>query len=174
MAHIASLGAGMYSALAVTSSTVTAVPGSGLAGDWQGEFGSAAYDLIPNVREFPALGTPANIVNVPVFGSSISRQVQGQADAPSLEVQINYVPEEWTALSAKVGDGIQYAFRFSLLNAQPDGFDDTALSIGSVQNSSWYWIGKMEAFLVNPQLTDSNTATLTLSVQTDFYGAFTI
>jgi len=45
---------------------------------------------------------------------------------------------------------------------------------GSNNNSQWYWQGKVEALLINPQLTDANTATLTISVQSEFYGAFTV
>ena len=49
-----------------------------------------------------------------------------------------------------------------------------AASMGTVQNSQYYWYGKVEALQVNPQLTDSNTATITLSLQSDFFGAYTI
>jgi hypothetical protein len=73
-----------------------------------------------------------------------------------------------------VGNGKQYLFRFTLLNAQPTSYATTAGGMGTVGNSQWYWQGKMESLLVNPQLTDANTATLTISVQSDFYGAYTI
>jgi hypothetical protein len=173
MAHISSIGAGMFSDLSVTTGTLAAPPATDAL--WAAEFATAPdFISIPSVREFPAVGTPANIVNVPVYGQKTSSQVQGQADAPSMEVQVNYVPSEWTALEAMIGDGIQYGFRFTLLNAEPVSLLGTTAGIGQRANSSWYWIGKLEALLVTPQLTDANTATLTLSVQSDFFGAYTL
>ena len=47
---------------------------------------------VTNLREFPSVGTPANIVNVPQYGQSISSQISGQADAPTLEFTLNYIP----------------------------------------------------------------------------------
>jgi hypothetical protein len=130
------------------------------------------------------MGTPPNVVNVPVYGSATSQQIQGQADAPSMEITLNYVASEWAKeatniLGSMVGDGKQHVFRFCLLNAKPTGADDaqyasTALGIGTVENSQYYWIGKLEALQVTPQLTDANTATITITIQSAFYGAFTI
>ena len=139
---------------------------------------------IKNVREFPAMGTPPNVVNVPVYGSATSQQIQGQADAPSMEITLNYVAADWAKeasniLGSMVGDGNQYVFRFSLLNAEPTGagatkYASTAAGLGTVQNSQYYWIGKLEALQVTPQLTDANTATITLTIQSDFFGAYTV
>jgi hypothetical protein len=77
-----------------------------------------------------------------------------------------------------VGDGNQYAFRFALLNTEPTGsgatkYASTTAGLGTVQNSVYYWVGKIEALQVSPQLTDANTATITITVQSPFYGAFT-
>jgi hypothetical protein len=196
MAHISSIGAGIYTDLSV------AVPATDpnfstlvSAATWQPLFateitasGTAAANTfirIQNVREFPSIGTPPNIVNVPVYGAKTSRQVQGQADAPTIELTLNYVASDWastTTLGATVGNGRQYSFRFTLLNSQPTAYASTAAGLGtavggaagSCQNSQWYWYGKMESLLVNPQLTDANTATLTISVQSDFYGSYTV
>lgn len=193
MSHISSIGAGMFSDLAVCRETVPAtLPADAAA--WQalfatevanGQAGTAAegeFTRIVNVREFPSMGTPPNIVNVPVYGQSTSQQIQGQADAPSMEIQLNLVGVDWQDaadyLGAMVGDGNQYVFRFALLNSEPSGtaptkYASTTDGLGTVENSQWFWVGKLEAFLVNPQLTDANTATLTLSVQSDFFGAYT-
>jgi hypothetical protein len=184
MAHITSIGAGMFSDLAITRAEFTsALPADAAA--WQTLFAtevaaSAAgpgFTRIKDVREFPSLGTPANIVNVPVYGSKTSQQVQGQADAPSMEITLNFIPADWVkaadSVGSQVGDGKQYAFRFALLNTEPALYTSAAAGLGTVANSQWYWIGKMEALLVNPQLTDANTATLTLSVQSEFFGAYT-
>lgn len=195
MAHITSIGAGMFSDMAVAMPT-TQLSSAQLAAldtatGFQALFASeiesvggtkaaGTFVRIKNVREFPSMGTPPNIVNVPVYGSRTSQQIQGQADAPSIELTMNYVPAEWasgTLLGDSVGDGKQYVFRFALMNAEPVAYasDNSTPTngIGSVQNSQYYWVGKVEALQVNPQLTDANTATVTVSIQSEFFGAFT-
>lgn len=192
MSHISSIGAGLFSGLAVHNNTTS------LAGiDTQGEFDAlfatetdtpavGTFSRVKNVREFPAMGTPPNIVNVPVYGQKTSQQIQGQSDAPTMEITMNYVASLWgssTVLGAMVADGVQKAFRFVLMNSEPAGYSSTIAGVGTKlggaagvpanENTYWYWIGKMEALLVNPQLTDANTATLTISVQSAFYGAYT-
>jgi len=194
MSHISSIGAGMFSDMAVSIPTSPLSAGALAALNTAGEFqdlfavgiesvggtkGAATFVRIKNVREFPSLGTPPNIVNVPVYGQKTSQQIQGQSDAPSIELTLNYIPSEWadgTLLGDAVGDGNQYVFRFALLNAEPTTYASEAVpanGIGSVQNSQYYWIGKIEAIQVNPQLTDANTATVTISMQSAFFGAFT-
>jgi len=196
MAHITSIGAGMYSDLAVAT---PATPPNFNTLDTDVEFqalfeteietvggtkAAGTFVRIKNVREFPAMGTPPNVFNVPVYGSATSQQIQGQADAPSMEITLNFVASDWAKeatniLGSMVGDGKQHVFRFALLNAKPTGagataFASDALGIGTVQNSQWYWVGKLEALQVNPQLTDANTATITITIQSSFYGAYTI
>lgn len=195
MAQITSIGAGMFSDMAVAMPATQLSSAQLAALDTAAEFqdlfaseiesvggtkGTGTFVRIKNVREFPSMGTPPNIVNVPVYGSRTSQQIQGQADAPSIELTVNYVPAEWAAgtlLGDAVGDGKQYVFRFVLMNAEPVSYksDGTtpANGIGSVQNSQYYWVGKIEALQVNPQLTDANTATVTISIQSEFFGAFT-
>lgn len=199
MAQITSIGAGIFSDLAVAApSTVmsqSALAALDTASEFQALFDSeiasdgglkapGTFVRFVNVREFPAMGTPPNVVNVPVYGSKTSQQIQGQADAPSLEITVNFVPAEWAnesgnILGSMVGDGKQHVFRFTLLNAEPTATGDTkyastASGIGTVGNSQYYWVGKIEAIQVNPQLTDANTATITLTIQSEFFGAYTI
>lgn len=199
MAHIASIGAGLYSDLAVSTPTTPLSAAALAALDTSSEFqalfateiesvgGTKAANTfvrIRNVREFPAMGTPPNVVNVPVYGSATSQQIQGQADAPSMEITLNFVAADWAKeasniLGSMVGDGNQYVFRFALLNSEPTGsgatkYSSTAQGIGTVQNSQYYWIGKLEALQVTPQLTDANTATITITIQSDFFGAYTV
>jgi hypothetical protein len=199
MAHITSIGAGMYSDLAVAtpSSDLSAAQLAALdtATEFQALFaseidtqggtkGTGTFCRIKNVREFPAMGTPPNVVNVPVYGSATSQQIQGQADAPSMEITLNFVAAEWAKESGNilgnmVGDGKQYVFRFGLLNSSPTGagatkFASTTSGLGTVQNSQYYWVGKLEALQVTPQLTDANTATITITIQSDFFGAYTV
>jgi hypothetical protein len=180
MAHITSIGAGIYSALCVYDTEISTLASADTLAECVSLFATAGDVIqIGNVREFPAIGTPANIVNVPVYGQSTSSQVQGQADAPNLEITINYVPSLWessTTLGAMVGSGKLWAFQFSLLNAKPAGYNTTAgmAGLGSVANSNFYFVGKIEALLVTPQLTDANQATLTLSTQSAFFGPATV
>ena len=177
MAHITSIGAGIYSALAVNTTPITDVTSADTAAELEALFASAgAFSEIKNVREFPQIGTPANIVNVPVYGQKTSSQIQGQADAPTLEMTINYVPSEWASgstLGDLVGDSSVYAFQFSLLNTKPDALTADAAGLGAVANSNFYFLGKVEALLVSPQLTDANQATLTLSLIGEFVGPTT-
>jgi hypothetical protein len=192
MAHLSSIGAGMFSDLSIALPTTP--PTSWSTVDTQIEFdalfaaeiesvggtkGAATYVRMKNVREFPPMGTPPNIVNVPTYGQKSSQQVQGQSDAPSLEITVNYVASDWasgTLLGDAVADGKQHAFRFALLNAEPTGYISTAgqSGLGKVENTVFYWVGKIEAMLVNPQLTDANTATITMSIQSKFFGAYTV
>lgn len=171
MAHISSLGAGVYTYLDIYAGDVAGV-------DTLSEFvalfataNAADISRMPSVREFPSVGTPANIVNVPVYGQKSSSQVQGQSDAPSLELTINYVPADMTDLYDLIGT--QVAFRV-LMAAEAVSLADSIASTLDVENTEFYFLGKVEAILVNPQLTDANTATVTLSAQSDFFGPATI
>ena len=199
MSHIASIGACMFSDLAVATPLADLSAAALAALDTAAKFsalfateidtvggtkGTNTFTRVKNVREFPAMGAQPNIVNVPVFGAKSSQQILGQSDLPSLEITLNYIPSDWAKeasniLGSMVGDGKQYVFRFTLLNSEPTGsgatkFASTSAGIGTVPNSEYYWIGKLEALQVNPQLTDANTATITLSSQSIIYGAYTV
>jgi hypothetical protein len=200
MAHITSIGAGMYSDLAVAT-PATDLTSAQLAllidaATFQANFATEiasqggtkaanTFVRVNNIREFPAMGTPPNVVNVPVYGSSTSQQIQGQADAPSMEITLSFVPADWAKVAGcilgnMVGDGIQHVFRFTLMNSPPTGvvastkYASTAPGLGTTQNSQYYWIGKLDALQVTPQLTDANTATITITIQSQVYGAYTI
>jgi len=180
MTHIASIGAGLHSSLDLHSTALSAAEIAAVLVDednvttgFPSLFGNGEYTSIGNVREFPAMGTPPNIVNVPVYGQASSQQIQGQSDSPSMELQLNFVPDDWDAsstLGAMVGDGNTYCFRFALLNSAPTSLDEAGMV---ADNSLYYWFGKIEALQVTPSLTDANTATVTISIQSDFYGAYT-
>lgn len=172
MAHISSLGAGIFSYLDIYSGTIADTVDT--ASEYAALFVSANssdIERLPSVREFPSIGTPANIVNVPVYGQSTSSQVQGQADAPSLEVTVNYVPEDMTTFHNMIGDEV--AFRFMMCDAATSLTDSLGSTLAT-NNTEFYFKGKIEAILVNPQLTDATTATVTLSAQSDFFGPATI
>jgi len=196
MAHITSIGAGLFSDLSFSqaedgASGAAACLANPIAATFAGAFATmqaitanavtiGLYKRIQNIREFPQMGVPPNIVNVPKYGSKTSAQVQGQADSPTFEVVLNYVPDDWTAagLGQNLTAGKQHVFRFALLNTLPTtNYNSTAATgignAGATLNSLYYWVGKLEALQINPQLTDANQATLTISIQSDFYGAFT-
>lgn len=213
MAHLNSISAAMFTdlAFAFTANTggiaTAAAPSALTQAGFDALFVTASsapkYLRIQNVRSFPAVGAPANIVNVPVFGQRQSQTIGGQSDAPSLEVTINYVPSDWikgttastfnadgsvlsrgTELGNMVGDGVIRAWRLALLSTAPNGatngaslsqYDSKVTGIGanSVQNSIFYWNGKLESMLITPSLTDATTATLAFSIQSDFYGPYT-
>ena len=189
MSHIDSIGAGMFSSLCVAvDADGSVVPATYDKAGFDALFtteiasigGTASvgtFYRIKNVREFPAMGTPPNIVNVPTFGQKSSQQIQGQSDAPNIEITINYVPAEWAStagLGIAATSGKTVAFRFALANSQPAGYASSAGSLGTVQNTYWYWTGKIEAILVTPSLSDANQATVTITLQSDLYGAFTV
>jgi len=201
---LTSIGAAIFTDLSVVTGVVTAgvasappvpvIATSALnAAGFQALFGTVAsiatYAKIKNVREFPAVGTPANIVNVPIYGQKIGQSIGGQADAPTLELTINYVPSDWTAgvlttpegaLATMVGDGITRAWRFTLMNADYSvtsgatlsKYDSSAAGLGTVGNAQYYFLGRMESLLVTPSLTDATTAKISISLQSQFYGAY--
>lgn len=196
MAHITSIGAGMFSGLAIATPAAAMTAAQLAELDTYSEFAAlfateiksqggvpaaGAFCDVANVREFPPLGTPPNVVNVPNYGSATSQQIQGQADPSSMELTLNYIPSDWatgTVLGGKLGNGIVQVFRFSLLNADPTGSGPTKLAslpagLGTVENSQWFFLGKLEALQVNPQLTDANQATVTVTLQSRFFGAYT-
>jgi len=179
MAHIGSITAGIYTSIAYNSTPVASLGSVDTAAEVISLFSSAPVE-IKNIREFPQIGTPANIVNVPVYGQKTSVQVQGQADSPTLEFTINYVPADMTALQALVGNGQIYAFQIALCSQKPANLQQTASTgIGSTvnsiatQNTVFNFAGKFEALLISPQLTDANQCTLTLSMQTELFGPAT-
>jgi hypothetical protein len=190
MTHISSIGAGLFSDLSVGLVKQNPV---GLSAPWTKEELAAMFTTqaaptdntpvatefisIAGIREFPPVGTPSNIVNVPGYGSATSLQIQGQADASSFELQINYTGTQWDKANypgKMVNDGNAYPIRLAILNSRPPGLASSPAGLGAVENSIYYFIGKLEAIAVQPSLTDANIATLTLSVQSQFYGAFTI
>ena len=176
MAHISSLGAGIFTYLdifkgTIPASTDTVAECAALFVGTVDGTADADHLRMPSVREFPSIGTPANIVNVPVYGQKTSSQVQGQADAPTLEVTVNYVADDMTEIHNLVGTDC--VFRF-MMASQAVTEDEGASATLAVNNTEFYFLGKIEAILVNPALTDATTATVTLSAQSDFFGPATL
>jgi len=176
MAHISSLGSGIFTYLDIFTGTIPAATDT--AAECAALFvggtpGTADADHIrmPSVREFPSVGTPANIVNVPVYGQKTSSQVQGQSDAPTMEVTVNYIADDMQEIHQLIGKEVIFRFMMAASAVTQDEGADTTLA---VENTSFYFIGRVEAILVNPALTDATTATVTLSAQSDFMGPATL
>ena len=194
MPNITSIGAGMYTSLAYVDLPV--VEGSGSANttigqgdtvtEWAPEFetGDAANGFtaataarnIGRIREFPNLGIPANIVNVPQYGQAVSSQIAGQSDAPSMDFTFNYVPEEHAFIEEMRAGGELYLFRVRLANARQDtdvnknnlpAVDDDG---NVVEASDFYFFGKVASFEIVPNLTDSNQLNVSMTIDGEMVG----
>ncbi len=162
MALITNIGAGIFTSLKFKADSSFTLPTNDTThqafiasgGDFNGS------TEITNAREFPSFGKPANILNVPNYGQSISSQIQGQADAPTMEFTVNYVPSVHGAIQALVQDGNTYVYQIDLKNAETG------------DNAAFYVKGQFASFEVSPNLTDSNQATITMSTQGDYVGPF--
>lgn len=128
---------------------------------------------IPSIREYPSIGTPANIVNVPVYGQPTSSQVQGQADAPNLELTVNYIPREMVKVHDMVENQTDLAFRFMITDGPVALINSDTDTLAGTDNTAFFFEGRVEAVLVNPALTDATTAQVTLSAKTSFVGPYT-
>ena len=123
---------------------------------------SAAFTEVEDIRDFPAFGAPANVVNVPVYGQAVSQQIQGQSDAPTLEFNLNYVPSKHSALQDIIDAGGNFVFKITLKNAEAADADDAV----------FYVKGQFASLLVTPNLTDSTQATLTVTTTSGYEGPF--
>ena len=130
---------------------------------------------VGNVREFPSVGTPANVVNVPVYGQSTSSQVAGQSDAPSLEFSLNYVASEHAELDALRKAGTRLLFRVRMTdssNLAPASAPNLGVPTAYVDDefSDFYFFGTIASFEITTNLTDSIQASISLTVEGDFVG----
>lgn len=179
MAHLNSVIAGIFTSLAYNATPVASLAAGDTASELVALFATAPVQL-NNIRDFPEIGTPANIVNVPVYGQKTSSQVQGQSDSPVLEFTLNYVPADMVALQALIGNGQLYAFQIALCSQRPANFTQiattgmaTAVNAVTTLNTVFNFLGKFESFTITPSLTDANQAKLTLSMQTELFGPAT-
>lgn len=139
---------------------------------------------LPDIRDMPSFGTPANLVKVPVYGQAQTQAIQAQADAPDLEFTINYVPSKWAktgvafdstgTIGDAVGDGVAKVFQVALLGSLPDGLNTATGGLGTVPNALIYFVGKIESVLINPSRDDATTANVAVSIISDFYGPYTV
>ena len=195
MPNITSIGAGMYTSL--TYLELPVVKGAGTAGSiigtgddpsaWAAEFetigtpwtvGATAADF-GRIREFPNLGIPANIVNVPQYGQAVSSQIAGQSDAPSMDFTFNYVPSEHAFIADMREDGEKRMFRVRLANAKQAEDPTTGVDLPYIDEdgdlrefSDFYFVGSVASFEIVPNLTDSNQLNVTLTIDGEMQGPF--
>jgi hypothetical protein len=187
MAHITAITAAYHSVMSVAR---TAVPGGTLTSTvLQGLFTGLTtntYLSFDNVRDFPTLGSTANIVKVPVYGSSRTYSIGAQGDAPDYSVKVNFVPTNWVATGVSfmgagtgnfgdaVSDNVSKVFQFTMMKQKPTNYNMVAGGIGTVLNTQFYFIGRIESYQVTPARDDAVTADVQLSVQSELLGPFTI
>jgi hypothetical protein len=183
MAHINNIGASIYTRIDYVPGSIAtadrATPAnlagkfeSAAAADGAAATTEAAVVAIEGIREFPSLGTPSNIVNVPQYGQSISSQIQGQADAPSLEFTFNYIPTNHYALDALRKSGTNLVFRVRLSNTEDGGVQATPASDATTEYEDVYFQGTIASFEIVPALTDATQANIALTIDGDFEGPF--
>jgi len=190
MAHIQSIGASKFTALdyvpntgASSASTAGALhslfvsnSATILATDTPtDETNEVAVVHVGNVREFPSMGAPSNIVNVPVYGQATSSQVSGQADAPSLEFSLNYVPSDHAALDALRKAATRLCFRVRIADADLS-VDGSGIYTADQLDSfaDFYFFGTIASFEITPGLTDAMQASMTLTIEGSFSGPFSL
>ena len=127
---------------------------------------------VGDIREFPSFGTPANVVNVPVYGQSTSSQISGQSDAPTQSFTLNYIPETHGALDALRKSATPAIWRIRI-SAQA-GNVPGATSYGDSEDvyDDFYFVGTVASFEITPSLTDSLQATVAVTVSGDFEGPY--
>ena len=183
MAHINNIGASIYTRIDYVPGSIStadrAAPlnlaakfESAAAADGVPATTEAAVVAIEGIREFPSLGTPSNIVNVPQYGQSISSQIQGQADAPSLEFTFNYIPTNHYTLDALRKSGTNLVFRVRLSNTEDGGVQATPASDATTEYEDIYFQGTIASFEIVPALTDATQANIALTIDGDFEGPF--
>lgn len=175
MAHINSITAVRFASLAYSTTVAdfdAAAESTRITNAKNAFTGSSVVELVGDLREFPSLGTPANIVNVPVYGQAQSQQVGGQSDAPTLEFTLNYNPSEHAKLDTLRRNGTQVTWRVRLTDVDGVQNDTDLPSDDTKLYNDIYFIGKVESFEVTPSLSDSMQATFSVSCQSDFEGPY--
>jgi len=190
MAHISSIGASKFTTLDYVLNTANSDISTAadlndlfisnqtaiLAADSQiDEVPESAVVHVGNIREFPSLGSPANIVNVPVYGAAVSSQVAGQSDNASLEFSLNYVPSDHHALETIRKAGSRLCFRVRLADADITVDGNRVITADNLDTfADFFFFGKIASFEIQPGLTDALQATMSIAIDGDFNGPFSL
>jgi len=190
MAHITSIGASKFTTLDFIANTANNT--NSASADLHGLFAAnsatilgtqtatdetvqAAVKHVGNIREFPSLGTPANIVNVPVYGQATSSQVSGQSDAPSLEFTVNYIPSDHANLDVLRKANTRLCFRVRITDADVASDAAGVLTADNADKfADFYFFGTIASFEISPSLSDSLQATIAVTIEGDFSGPFSL
>jgi len=189
----ANLGTGWVEEFEEREATPT--PGPGEFVEWNALAASRAFGRI---REFPNLGIPANIVNVPQYGQASSSQVVGQSDPPNLDFTFNYVPAVHYFIDTLRASGEARLFRVRLSNGEliksvgDDGINDSGgtdetgsgadvilpyeveSATGTLSEmrefSDFFFFGSVASFEIVPALTDANQLNVSLTIDGQLSG----
>ena len=137
MAHLDSVTATQYTKVAISR---VPLGNTDTLKDWFDRFRAGSlvntHDhpviYLESMRDIPQVGTPANIVKVPVYGEDQSFSIGAQPDAPDLEFTLNMEPNKWAAgtsstntlasheasIRRMAGDGRVYGMAFYFLNSK--------------------------------------------------------
>ena len=189
MAHITSIGAAKFTTLDYVPTTAQNANSaiSDIADLFVSNLTAAAADSVTaetpesavvhvgNIREFPSLVTPANVVNVPVYGQAVSSQVAGQSDAPTLEFTLNYVPADHAAIEVLRKAATRLCFRVRIADSKiSTDASGTTLADNADKFADFYFFGTVASFEIAPSLSDSLQATMALTIEGDFNGPFSL
>lgn len=226
MPNISNIGAGMYTSLAYLDIDVVDGDGAGngsnvgtadgpneicqlfekktntasTVGALQEWTAMANAKAFGRVREFPNLGIPANVVNVPQYGQATSSQISGQSDPPSMDFTFNYVPTQHAFINALRENNSRRLFRVRLANGEQivatgttttgtnvsNGTDaigtqgvnlpketiTAATTTSMVEFSDFYFFGSVASFEIVPSLTDSNQLNVSLTIDGKMRGPY--
>jgi len=190
MAHITSIGASKFTTLDFVENTANDAKSAAV--DLHALFADNSVTILAtelptdetivaevkhvgNIREFPSLGTPANIVNVPVYGQATSSQVSGQSDAPSLEFTVNYVPSAHANLDVLRKANTRLCYRVRITDADVTTDAAGVLTADNVDKfADFYFFGTIASFEISPSLSDSLQATIAVTIEGDFNGPFSL
>lgn len=200
MPNISAINSSIYTALDYVTTTVDDSLRGQLPYQWVALFetlgagdavsATATARAFGNIREFPNLGVPANVVNVPQYGQPSSSQVTGQSDAPSLDFVFNYIPTKHAFVDDLRADGTLRLMRVRLSAAElvtatdggtnssggtdGAGADGVALpkkSGGTMgQFSDFYFFGSVASFEIVPALDDAMQLNVTLTIDGQLTG----
>jgi len=186
----ANLGTGWVLELEERESTPTPTSEGELI-EWNTTLASKPFGRI---REFPNLGIPANIVNVPQYGQPSSSQVVGQSDPPNLDFTFNYVPSVHHFIDTMRASGDKYLFRVRLAAGEQlvstaagtneSGATDVgteagvnlpyefkAVLLADMREFSDFWFfGSVASFEIVPALTDANQLNVSLTIDGQLSG----
>jgi hypothetical protein len=135
---------------------------------------------LKGVSTFPEFGEPANIVQVPSYGSHTSTQIAGQSDRPTLEFELAYNAEDFdTTWGAMLGDGLAYAMQISIVDRAPPNIrtiNDGGIAgtlAAPVKNTTFLFAGTLSSLTIVPSLTDAVKAKLVITMMSDMFGPVT-